>query len=71
MRLAVLGTALGLAGAVAMTRFMENLLFGVRPGNVPTFLAVAVVLGLVTLTAAYIPTRRALGVNPASSLQAE
>jgi hypothetical protein len=71
LKLAALGLVLGLAGASLLTRFMENLLFGVEPLNAPTFFGVAMVLAGVTLAAAYVPARRALGVDPASSLQAE
>jgi ABC-type antimicrobial peptide transport system permease subunit len=71
LKLALAGTMLGLVGALILTRFMENLLFGVRPMNAPTYLAAALVLGSVTVVAALIPARRALKVDPASSLQAE
>jgi ABC-type antimicrobial peptide transport system permease subunit len=60
-----------MAGAAALTRFMQSLLFEIRPLNLPTYMGVALVLGSVTLLAALIPARRALRVNPAASLQAE
>jgi putative ABC transport system permease protein len=71
LKLALLGTSLGLLGAAAFTRFMGTLLFGVQPLNPPTFAGVALTLAAVTLAAAYVPARRALKVDPASSLQAD
>jgi ABC-type antimicrobial peptide transport system permease subunit len=60
-----------LAGALALTRFLEAILFEVRALDPPTYLGVVVLLGGVTVAAALVPARRALKVNPASSLQAE
>jgi hypothetical protein len=71
LRLVAFGTILGLAGAVALTRFMESILFGVRALDLPTYVMVGLTLGGVTLVAALIPARRALRVDPVSSLQTE
>ena len=70
-RLAVAGLALGLAGAIAATRFMGTLLFGVKPVDPLTFAAVAAVLAGVTLAACYIPARRAMRVDPIVALRYE
>ena len=59
MLLAVLGIGIGVAGAVAMTRYMTTLLFGVKPIDTVTFIAVAIVLAAVVLVACLVPARRA------------
>jgi putative ABC transport system permease protein len=63
------GAAIGLAGALAATRLVESLLFGVTPYDSWTFVTTACVLSLVTLTAAYLPARRALAIAPADALR--
>jgi ABC-type lipoprotein release transport system permease subunit len=50
---------------------MRKLLFGVTAWDVPTLLAVAVVLGAAAMAASYLPARRAAGVNPVEALRAE
>jgi len=69
MKLAVAGVAAGLLGAFALTRVMESLLFGVHAGDAVTFLSAAVLLGVVTLAASYVPARRASRVNPITALR--
>jgi predicted permease len=69
--LAAAGVALGLAGALALTRSMQGLLFGVAPADLPTFAATAALLGAVALVASYGPARRAARVDPLISLRAE
>jgi putative ABC transport system permease protein len=71
MLLAVTGVALGLAGAIAVTRYLESLLFGVKPIDVITFAAVALGLVIVALIAALIPARRATRVDPLTALRYE
>jgi putative ABC transport system permease protein len=71
MRLALAGIALGLLGAVWVTRLMQALLFGVTATDVATFAAVAAVMGLVALGACYIPARRAARVDPLVALKYE
>jgi predicted permease len=68
-KMALLGVAAGIAGALGLTRLMANQLFGVRPHDPFTFAAVAVVLMLVALLACYVPARRAVGVDPAAALR--
>jgi predicted permease len=69
--LAIVGVALGLGGAWALTRLLANLLFGVRPGDPATFAAGATLLAATAAVAGYIPARRATRVDPAVALRAE
>jgi putative ABC transport system permease protein len=69
MGLALLGAAIGIAGAVALTRAMKSWLFGVSPTDPLTFAAVALLLVGVALLACYIPARRATKVDPLVALR--
>ncbi|MGC2422345.1 MAG: ABC transporter permease [Candidatus Acidiferrales bacterium] len=71
MALAMVGTVAGIVGALGVTRFLQTLLFGVKPIDAATFLAVAVLLLLVALLACYIPARRAMRVDPMVALRYE
>ncbi len=71
VRLALAGTAVGAAGALALTRFLSGLLFGVSSVDPLTFLAMAATLGAVTLLACYVPARRASKVDPLIALRYE
>ena len=70
-RLAALGISLGLAGAFALTRLMESMLFGVKPTDAYTFAVISLLLGAVALVAGYLPSRRAMALQPAAALRHE
>ena len=67
--LTLLASALGLAAAVALTRFMTSMLFNVAPTDPLTFVLVGGVLGLVAMAATLVPARRAMRVNPVIALR--
>ena len=63
------GIAVGVAGALALTRFMESLLFGVKATDPATFVLVSALLASIALVASYIPARRATRVDPVRVLR--
>jgi ABC-type antimicrobial peptide transport system permease subunit len=69
--LAAIGIVLGLVVSVAASTLLGSLLFGVRPWDAPTLVAVAVLFGLAALLASYLPARRAASIDPIEALRAE
>jgi putative ABC transport system permease protein len=71
MKLAAFGLAIGIGGALALTRLMRTLLFDVTPTDPATFAAVAILLFVVALFACFLPARRASGFDPVDALRHE
>jgi putative ABC transport system permease protein len=69
--LALIGVVVGAAGALALTRLIEGLLYGVSPTDGPTFVIVALLMIVVAALACYLPARRATKVDPLVALRAE
>ena len=67
----VVGLAIGLAGAMTLSRWMTTLLFGVTATDVPTYMAVVSALGAIAALACYMPARQTLHVDPAIALRSE
>jgi putative ABC transport system permease protein len=71
LRLGAAGLGMGIAGALAVTRVLDSLLFGVSASDPLTFAAVSAALLTVLLLAAYLPARRATRVDPIVALRAD
>src|SRR5208337_4358619 len=70
-QLTLAGVALGVAGALVLTRFLASLLFGIQSRDPLTFVVVATALAAVALLASYIPARRATKIDPMVALRYE
>lgn len=68
-RLAAIGLLVGLALSIMLGQFLSKLLFGVTPFDVPTLVMVATVLGLTTVTASWLPARRAMRLDPVAVIR--
>jgi putative ABC transport system permease protein len=71
LMLALVGMSVGVAGALALTRALTGLLFGVKPTDIVTFAGVLSLIALVSLLACYLPARRATKVDPMIALRNE
>ncbi len=71
LKLAAVGIVIGLLGAAGLTRLLSSLLFGVEPIDATTFVGVALLLGLISVGASYLPARRAAGIEPVRLLNSE
>jgi putative ABC transport system permease protein len=70
-RAALTGIALGLAGGWLGSRHLESMLFGIEPMDVPTYVVVALGIGTAVTMAAFVPARRASGIDPAETIREE
>ena len=71
LKLAVVGSAIGLLGALAVTRLVSRLLYGVSPIDPVTFASMSLLLVAVAMLASWIPARRAAKVDPMEALRYE
>jgi len=71
MMLTTIGLSIGLAGAFALTRFFQSLLYGVTATDQPTYLVSSAALLILAMVACYIPARRAAKVDPMMALRSE
>ncbi|HEV8347945.1 MAG TPA: ABC transporter permease [Vicinamibacterales bacterium] len=69
--LAAIGIAVGVAGALAMARLIQSLLFGVTSTDAVTFVGISALLAVTALAASYVPARRAMRVDPMIALRYE
>jgi predicted permease len=71
LRLTLMGVTLGVAGAFVTSRSLESILYGVTPLDPFSFAAIPLLIGTIALLASYVPTRRALRIDPVEALRAE
>jgi predicted permease len=69
MCLTLLGIGIGVCGALVLTRFLQSLLFEIKPADPLTFVCVGISFALVAAAACYIPARRAMSTDPAKLLR--
>ena len=71
LRLTTLGIVIGLAGSMALTRYIEDMLYGVTPLDPLTYVAVVALFVAATAVASYLPARRATKIDPLRALRYE
>jgi predicted permease len=71
VKMALLGAGIGLMAALALSRLIRQLLYGISPADPLTFAAVALLLFFIALLACYLPARRAASVDPTLALRCE
>jgi len=71
VKMALLGAGIGLLAALALSRLIRELLYGISPADPLTFAAVALLLLFIALLACYLPARRAASVDPTLALRCE
>jgi ABC-type antimicrobial peptide transport system permease subunit len=71
LSMVALGLAIGIGGALALSRVMDGLLYGVGPSDPLTFIVVALVLIGVAIVACFVPARRATTIDPLIALRSE
>jgi putative ABC transport system permease protein len=71
LRVTTIGILFGIVGALGLTRFLQSLLYEVRPTDPPTFVIVLLLLVSVSVAASYLPARRAMRVDPMVALRYE
>jgi putative ABC transport system permease protein len=71
LKLALLGTGIGLALTFTVVRLMTSMVYAIRPNDPATFLIVAFTVAAISVLAAYIPARRAARIEPLAALREE
>ena len=70
-RLVAIGAVVGIGSSLLLARWLESLLFGVEPYDLPTYATVLALLSAVTAIASWVPARRAASVEPLAALRQE
>jgi ABC-type antimicrobial peptide transport system permease subunit len=71
MMYAAVGMGAGIAGGLVLTQLMRSMLYGIPPSDPATFVIASVSLFIAVVVAAYLPARRAAGIDPAGALRNE